>query len=78
MVIPDANIARCQGIVADRDCSISMETGDLTLGSVRVEDEKPYVCKKIFRDGTRYRMRQLNVNGKVFTVHNEVAKVMFL
>ena len=60
------NIARCQGVFADRDCSISRETGDLTLGSVRIEDEGPYVCRKSFSDGTRYRLRQLNVNGKIF------------
>ena len=41
-----ANIARCEGDFADRDCSISLETGHLTLGSVRIEDEGPYVCQK--------------------------------
>ena len=66
LVIPDANYARCQGIFADRDCSISMETGDLTLGSVRIEDEGPYMCRKGFSDYTRYRLRQFNVNGNMF------------
>ena len=60
--------AECQGDFADRDCSISMETRDLTLGSVRIEDEGADMCRKIFSDGTRYRLRQLNVNGKVFVI----------
>ena len=71
MVIPDANIARCQGVFADRDCSISMETGDLTLESVRTEDEGPYVCKKGFNVATwnsTHILRHLNVNGEKFTV----------
>ena len=66
VAVPDVNIARCEGDFADRDCSISMETGDLTLGSVRIEDEGPYVCRKTFSDGTWDKLRQLNVNGKVF------------
>ena len=48
------------------ETSISMETGDLTLGSVRIEDEGPYLCQKSFSDSTRDRLRQLNVNGKTF------------
>ena len=64
------DIARCEGDFADRDCSISVETGDLTLGSVRLEDEGFYVCKKSFSDGisdSLYRLRQLNVNGQFST-----------
>ena len=70
MVVPAANIARCEGDFAARDRSISMETGDLTLGSVRIEDEGPYLCKKAFSGGSnsRFRLRQLNVNGKMFTI----------
>ena len=60
--------AECQGDFQHRDCSISMETGDLILGSVRMEDEGPYMCREIFSDDSRYRLRQLNVNGKVFII----------
>ena len=70
-VITDANLARCERDFAGRNCSISLETGDLTLGSVRMEDEGPYVCKKSFRSDSsdsRDRLRQLNVNGKVFVI----------
>ena len=68
LVVPEVNIARCERGFADRDCSISKETGDLTLGSVRIEDEGPYVCQKRFSGGpdSPYRLRLLNVNGKVF------------
>ena len=60
--------AECQGDFADRDCRISKETGDLTLDSVRIEDEGPYLCGKSFSGGSdsRYRLRQLNVNGNMF------------
>ena len=71
VAIPDANTVRCEGDFAGRDCSISSETGDLSLGSVRIEDEGPYLCKKSFSDGisdSQFRLRQLNVNGKKFTV----------
>ena len=65
---PDANIARCQGVFTNRDCSINKENGDLTLGSVQIEDEGPYVCQKLFSGGpaSQYRLRQLNVNGNMF------------
>ena len=65
-------IARCEGDFLDRDCSISLVTGDLTLGSVRIEDEGLYVCRKSFRDGisdSKFRLRQLNVNGKMFVLY---------
>ena len=68
LALPKVDVAVCWRSFADRDCNISMKTGDLTLGSVRVEDEGPYLCKKNFSEGpdSEYRLRQLNVNGKVY------------
>ena len=40
MVISDAHVAKCVGDFAHRNCSISMETGNL------IEDDGPYVCRK--------------------------------
>ena len=68
LAIQDTGTARCEGDFASRDCRINYNNGDLTLGSVRIEDEGPYLCQKSFSDGisdSRYRLRQLNVNGKV-------------
>ena len=67
----DAGVAICKGDFAnrDRDCSISLETGDLTLGSVQIQDEGPYVCRKGFNSAisnSTFVLRQLNVNGTMF------------
>ena len=48
-----------------RNCHINMETGDLTLGSVKVEDEGPYVCRRIHKDRSVWDwVRQPNVSGE--------------
>ena len=48
-----------------RNCHINMENGDLILGSVKMEDEGPYLCRRILKDrSVRDRVRQLNVYGE--------------
>ena len=70
MVISDAHVAKCVGAFAHRDCSISMETGDL------IEDDGPYVCRKgnelpwltldyVVFSGTR-EIHQTQINGLVW------------
>ena len=75
LAIPDALVARCTGLFSTRGCSINMENGDLTLDTVVVDDEGPYVCRKLFQDNSSYssdyRMRQLNVNGELWSSKND-------
>ena len=74
-----STLAKCTGLFEDREgCSISTKNGALTLTTVVVSDEGPYVCKKSFKsdgssdvgssDSWQYRIIQLNVNGKMYII----------
>ena len=64
IAIPDENEARCTGLFKKRECSINIETGDLTLRKVLVSDHGPFVCKSGGPDSSRLHLRNLKVNGE--------------
>ena len=77
VAVPDLADARCTGPFSERGCSVNIQNGDLTLDTVVVGDEGPYVCRKTFKGSTTtyplrpindsipYRVRQLNANGEL-------------
>ena len=55
----------CEGNFRNRHCKVNTETGDVTIGSVRVQDEGTYMCRRFYLDRDAIdSVKQLNVNGE--------------